>query len=195
MVTEFAAGTFGNWDGSPADLGRALITFDLQGQLLQCPDVYFSQFWNTHNIYSELDGGVFDAFMRDNTLSPVDRALGIWSQFLGDEMVATTGGAGVRCFASHRVGRQLAVFLVNKETSARRVTIALRGLPAHFTQGGKWVLRGDGPGDRRPAWGRVEDVRVANAAVTSRLDPVSITVIALEPSEGSKSPASGGIDR
>ena len=109
MLTEFAAGTFGDWDKTPADLGRALMTFDLEGQVLQCRDVYFSQFWNTHNVYSELDGGVFDALKRDNTLTPIGRALWIWNRFLGDEMVATTSTARVRCFASYRVERQLAV--------------------------------------------------------------------------------------
>jgi hypothetical protein len=45
MMTEFAAGTFDRWDASGSDLARAVITFDLQGQLLQNPDCYFSQFW------------------------------------------------------------------------------------------------------------------------------------------------------
>jgi hypothetical protein len=158
-----------------------LITFDLQGQLLQCPDVFFSQFWNTHNIYSELDGGVFDALKRDNTLTRVGRALWIWSRFLGDDMVATTSSSAVRCFASLQAGGQLAVFLVNKETSARSVNIVVSNLPPRMTYGAVWALHGQGPADQHPAWERLDSVRVSHATVQCRLDPVSITVIVLGP--------------
>jgi hypothetical protein len=51
MMTEYASGTFHEWDRENANLGRALITFDLTGQLLRDPDCYFSQFWNTINVY------------------------------------------------------------------------------------------------------------------------------------------------
>jgi hypothetical protein len=177
MLTEFAAGTFGDWDKVPADLGRALITFDLQGQLLQCPDVYFSQFWNTHNIYSEVDGGVFDALKRDNKLSPVGRALAIWGQFLGDEMLGTTSSADVRCFAG-RKGKQMTVYLVNKATLAREVALTFKGMGSRSLHGAKWVFRGVGPSDPNPTWGRAGSVRGENCKISSRLAPVSITVVA-----------------
>jgi len=183
MLTEFAAGTFGDWDNKPADLGRALITFDLQGQLLQSPDVHFSQFWNTHNIYSELDGGVFDAFMRDNTLSPIGRALWIWNHFLGDEMVATISSERVRCFASRTAGQEITLFLLNKDTSARRASVALQRSPEEFTQGEEWVFRGSGPSDRNPTWARVGSIDVAKSQIIVQLDPVSITVILLRPNQ------------
>jgi hypothetical protein len=75
------------------------MTFDLQGQLLQAREARASQFWNTHNIYTDVDGGVFDALMRDNALSPIGRTLRIWNRFLGDEMLAATSSDDVRCFA------------------------------------------------------------------------------------------------
>jgi hypothetical protein len=185
MLTEFAAGTFGDWDKTPADLGRALITFDLQGQFLQCQDVYFSQFWNTHNIYSEVDGGVFDALKRDNTLSPIGRALWIWSQFLGDAMVATTSGKAVRCFATHRAGQRLAILLVNKEISARPVHVTLQRMPSDYTEGVQWILRGGGPEDQNPVWERLEKPKLQNNVITSLLHPVSITVLTLGPTDRS----------
>jgi len=182
-LTEFAAGTFGDWDNTPADLGRALMTFDLQGQLLQSPQVRFSQFWNTHNIYSELNGGVFDALMRDNTLSPIGRALWIWNHFLGDELVATTDSDHLRCFASRKAGQQATLFLLNKDTSSRRARVALRHLPQVFTQGERWVFHGSGPSDRHPTWARVGSVRVADSRVVLQLEPVSVTVVVLKPEE------------
>jgi hypothetical protein len=181
LVTEFAAGSFGEWDETPADLGRALMTFELQGQLLQAREVRASQFWTTHNVYTEVDGGVFDALMRDNTLSPIGRALWIWNRFLGDEMVAATGSDDVRCFASSRRGGELALFLVNKETSARDVSVALMRPPRPLGRGERWVLRGNGPSDRRPVWAPAAPVDVSKSRVSARLDPVSITVIQLTP--------------
>jgi hypothetical protein len=186
MLTEFAAGTFGEWDDTPSDLGRALITFDLQGQLLQERQVQFSQFWNTHNIYSEVDGGVFDALMRDNTLSPIGRALSIWNHFLGDEMAATTSSEFIRCFAGTRAGRQLAVFLVNKDTASREAAIVFRNSPAELTRGQRWVLHGDGPSDRHPKWERIESVCVSDSRVSVLLGPVSLSVIVIEPPDKQK---------
>jgi hypothetical protein len=179
MVTEFAAGTFGPWDQIPADLGRALITFDLQGQLLQCPEVYFSQFWNTHNIYSDVDGGVFDVLKRDNTLTPVGRALSIWNQFLGEEMVATVSSTRVRCFATHVPGRQLVVFLLNKDTRSRSGRVVLRG--TRLSHGERWGFHGQGPADSNPTWARIGSVRFTHSRITLRLEPVSLTMVLLKP--------------
>jgi len=180
MLTEFAGGTFGDWDETPADLGRALITFDLQGQLLQSPQVYFSEFWNTHNIYSELGGGVFDALMHDNMLSPIGRALWIWNHFLGDEMVATTSSANVRCFASRKADRQITVFLLNKDTAAREAAVTMHDLPKEFTQGEQWAFHGNGPSDQHPVWTGAGSIHVGDSQFVLRLDPVSMTVIVLE---------------
>jgi hypothetical protein len=195
MLTEFAAGTFGDWDKTPADLGRALMTFDLQGQLLQCRDVYFSQFWNTHNIYSDVDGGVFDALKKDNTLSPVGRALWIWSRFLGDAMVATSTGESIRCFATYGPERRLAILLVNKEASARRVHVTLQHAPAKYTKAAQWVLYGSSPQDGHPTWEQRGEPSLQNGGITSLLEPVSITVIAVTPADSSARSASGGSAR
>jgi hypothetical protein len=189
LLTEFAAGTFGGWDEAPADLGRALVTFDLQGQLLQAREVRASQFWTTHNIYSERDGGVFDALMRDNALSPIGRALWIWNRFLGDEMVATTSSDDVRCFASPRRAGELALFLLNKETSTRDVSVVLKRLPRPLAGGERWVFGGSGPSDRHPVWAPAGTVDVTGSGIVTRLDPVSITVIVLKPAPPSRDAA------
>jgi hypothetical protein len=135
MVTEFAAGAFNEWDRSGADVSRGVMTVDVLGQLLQSPDCHASLFWNTINIY-EGDGSVFNALMRDNTLSAVGFALAIWSRFLEDDMVetstaeercearnteekpiSTTKPSIVRCYASKTEGKVLNIILVNKDIS------------------------------------------------------------------------------
>ena len=122
MATEFAAGTFDEWDRSGADVARGVITVDILGQLLQSPDCYVSLFWNTINIYEE-DGNVFNALMRDNTLSAVGLALTIWGRFLEDEMLKTITAAEsketqspsmVRCYASKTKGKVINIILISQ---------------------------------------------------------------------------------
>jgi hypothetical protein len=178
-VTEFAAGTFGDWDETPADLGRALISFDLQGQLLECPDVFFSQFWTTHNIYRDLDGDVFETLHRDNSLTPIGRALWVWNRYLGHEMLATTSTEKVRCFASRSARREVTVFLLNKELVPQDVTVTLRHLPGELQQGERWSLHGNGPLDRKPIWEQSGIVGVRESELAARLEPTSVTVVRL----------------
>jgi hypothetical protein len=155
------------------------MTFDLQGQLLQSPEVLYSQFWTTHNVYSDIDGDVFETLKRDNSLSPIGRAFSIWSQFLGDEMVAATSSPSVRCFASQRRGKELCVFLLNKDTSPRAAEVELQRLPSELREGERWVWSGRGPSDREPTWTRAESVRVKDSRIAVRLEPVSLTVLQL----------------
>jgi hypothetical protein len=119
--------------------------------------------------------------MGDNTLSPVGRALWIWNHFLGDEMVEATSSEEVRSFASQRRGGELVLFLVNKDTSARDVSVALKRPPRPLARGERWALRGKGPSDRIPVWAPGEPVDVTRSRVVARLEPVSITVIVLKP--------------
>jgi len=205
MVTEFAAGAFNEWDRSGADVARGVMTVDMLGQLLQSPDCYMSLFWNTINIY-EGDGSVFNALMRDNTLSAVGRAVTIWSRFLEDEMVEAStakerrnienAGANqpvdvpspsmVRCYASKTEGKVLNVILVNKDIKATPIELTLRHANLTDQQGERWVYRGISPTDKDPMWGETGSVRAANETLATTLDPVSVTVLSfpLKPNLG-----------
>ncbi len=218
MATEFAAGTFDEWDRSGADVARGVMTVDILGQLLQDPDCYMALFWNTINIY-EGDGSVFNALMRDNSLSAVGRALTVWSRFLEDVMVKTTiernrSEAGkaqeepvetpspsmVRCYASKTEGKALNVILVNKDIRATGVDLRLRHARMADRPGEKWVYQGTSPTDKNPTWGNVGRVKAAGDVITTTLDPVSVTVFSLplEPNSGLEktghSPPSNGMD-
>jgi hypothetical protein len=197
MATEFAAGTFDEWDRSGADAARGVMTVDILGQLLQNPDCYMSLFWNTINIY-EGDGSVFNALMRDNTLSAVGLALTIWGRFLEDEMIETSTAAEsndlkdtqnpsmVRCYASRTDGKVLNVILVNKDIRATPIELTLRQANLIDEQGEKWVYRGTSPTDKNPTWGRVGWIKAASETLETALDPVSVTVFSfsLRPNSG-----------
>ena len=205
MVTEFAAGAFNEWDRSGADVARGIMTVDMLGQLLQSQDCHMSLFWNTINIY-EGDGSVFNALMRDNTLSAVGRALIVWGRFLEDEMVETSissegryvedagvNEAGdmlrsstVRCYASKTDGKALDVILINKDLKDTPVRLILRSVTSADKPSEKWVYRGTSPTDKNPAWGKVSSVQASGDTLATTLDPVSVTVLSfpLRPNYG-----------
>jgi len=175
MMTEFAAGTFDLWDRSGSNLARAVITFDLQGRLLQNPDCYFSQFWNTLNAYDG-DNSVFNSFHWDNSLTAVGRALSIWGNYLEDEMLLTQGTRLIRCFATKTDGKALTVFAVNRDTLERQAALVIQNMPVVFKGGEKWVFRGDSLSDPNPSFLKVEDLLEFTDVLNARLDPVSVTM-------------------
>jgi len=175
MMTEYASGTFFEWDREGANLGRAIITFDLQGQLLQDPDCYFSQFWNTINVY-EGDNSVFNALYRDNTLTSVGRALWIWGQYLKDEMLLTTSSSMVKCFATRTPGEIMNIFLVNRDTLAHNIQLEIMNETRIESRGGKWVFTGTSLKDQNPEWKESGNIRLKGGKLKDVLDPFSITM-------------------
>lgn len=181
------------------------MTVDILGQMLQSPDCYISLFWNTINIY-EGDGSVFNAIMRDNTLSAVGIALTIGSRFLKDDMVKTSTAAEsydaggteankfkdtqspsmVRCYASKTDGKVLNVILVNKDIRATHIELTLCQMKLADRQGEKWVYRGTSPTDKNPTLGRVGWIKAAGNTLATTLDPVPVTVFSfsLKPNSG-----------
>lgn len=175
MMTEYASGTFFEWDRENANLSRALITFDLTGQLLQDPDCYFSMFWNTINAY-EGDNSVFNALYRDNTLTSVGRALWLWGQYLRDEMLLTTSSAMVKCFATRTPGEGMNVFLLNRDTIEHNIQLEILHESGIESRSGKWVFTGTSLKDQNPAWTQSENVRLREGMLKDVLDPFSITM-------------------
>ena len=119
---------------------RALITFDLQGQLLQNPDCYFSQFWNTINVYDK-DNSVFNALWQNNSLTAIGKALSIWGTYLEDEMLQTKGTEKVKCFATHTKGKYLTIFAVNKDTVCHSVVYNILNNNEKVKNGEIWIFQ------------------------------------------------------
>jgi alpha-N-arabinofuranosidase len=175
MMTEWASGTFFEWDREGANLGRAIITFDLQGQLLQDPDCYFSQFWNTINVY-EGDNSVFNALYRDNTLTSVGRALWLWGQYLQDEMLGTTSSSMVKCFATRTSREIMNIFLVNRDTLTHKIQLEVLNENGLDSRGGKWVFTGTSLKDQNPEWRESEAIRLKGGKLKDILGPFSVTM-------------------
>jgi len=180
MMTEFASGTFFEWDREGANLGRAIITFDLQGQLLQDSDCYFSQFWNTINVYEE-DNSVFNALYRDNTLTAVGRALWIWGRFLKDEMLQTTSTSMVKCFATRTPGEIMNIFLINRDTLAHNIQLEVLNEIDIGSKSSKWVFTGTSLKDQHPVWTQSGDIRLKRGKLKDVLKPFSITMYSFRP--------------
>lgn len=169
-------------DGWPRvnDLGHALVVFDIFGTLLEVPEVDMAQLWNTRWVSHAPDTpSLWDAVDDANRLQPTGRALAIWSQFLGEQMVHISEPPRMRTFASYspEAGR-LSVFLINKDVSERGITLALPSVAASDAAR-RWLWSGEGPEDRRPEWSGPMETRTAGGDVRVSLPRDSLTVIEL----------------
>ncbi|MDZ7606069.1 MAG: hypothetical protein U5K79_10890 [Cyclobacteriaceae bacterium] len=174
MLTEYAAGAFSQWDRELANIGRAVITFDLQGQFLQDPDCYFSQFWNTINVYDK-DNSVFNALWHDNTLTSIGKALSIWGKYLEDEMLKAKSTKYVKCYATKTDGKYLTVFALNKDTVQHEAILELNNLEGTLAKGELWVFSGTSPTDAKPIFIKKGKLKPSTQHACN-LPPVSISM-------------------
>lgn len=183
-VTEFNALDYAETGAWPNvnDLGHALVVFDILGQLLSEPRVMFAQLWNTRWVKNHETGEpeVSDALDRFNELNAVGRAVAIWGQVLGDQLVEVRAAEPIRAYASYSsTTRQLTVLLLNKDTVERPVDLRM-GKYRALSKAESWVFTGSGPTDTHPTWNRKEDISVDGQQVGMGLAPFSITVILFE---------------
>jgi len=180
-VTETNAADWSK-DGWPFvnDLGHALVVFDIFGTLLGLDKVDSAQLWNTRWVSHQPGvASLWDAVDDSNHLQPTGKALAIWSQFLGEQMVKVTEPRRMRTFASYAPGsRRLSVFLINKHTRARSATIGLRGYRT-ARSARRWLWFGEGPDDRQPMWAGPKRLAVVGNEMRVTLPPDSLTVIEL----------------
>jgi alpha-L-arabinofuranosidase len=178
MLTEFASGTFHALDREGANISNAVITFDIQGQLLQNSDCYFSQFWNTINAYDK-DNSIFNALWHSNSLTALGQALSIWGNYLEDEMLETQSTRLVKCFATKSSGKYLTIFALNKDTVSHSVLLDVKNNPKPAKSGEVWVFKGNTVLDKYPTFTRQGNIEF-NTKQTSTLPPVSVTMFRFE---------------
>ena len=160
------------------DMGHAIVTFDMAGQLLLQSQVDFSCFWNTRWIGNESDPGAdHDALDKDGNFYPTGYAIMIWGKFLGKQMVATASSGFIRSWASFDPETEiLFVYLINKRDQPEKIQLVAEGYDIESISQA-WEYFGTGPEDRFPVWQR-KKIRGKKGFVY--LKGLSITVVGLE---------------
>jgi alpha-N-arabinofuranosidase len=180
-----------DWSGSWPhinNLGHAIVSFDILGQHLQLPRVEFTQVWNTRwiNHSTSVLPELWDSLDGFNRLNASGQAVAIWGQFLLNRMVQATGTAVVKAYASYSPTTQkLNIFLINKEYSPRTAAVSLQDYGA-IGSVQRCVLKGSGPEDLRPTWSQLSQPSAVGNRITLPLDPISITVLSVEPPRDSE---------
>lgn len=176
-----------DWFGFPeqkgwkhtSDLGHALVLFDTFGSLLKHPRADMQLLWNTRWMKNETAPELWDALDARNQILPTGRALAVWRQFLKEGLVAASSTPKVRAFASYTPQtKELSIFLINKDTAAHKVAVALKNAPAD-AKGKRYVFSGKGAADTQPVWQQVGEATFKDAAIALELNPVSLTVLDL----------------
>lgn len=165
------------------DLGHALVLFDAFGAHLLNPRVAFTQLWNTRWPGNDTAATpvLWDALDKQNELQATGRATAIWGQFLKEQMVAASSTAMVRSYATYSPSSgKFSVFLINKDTSARSVSVATNTTSAKLLVDA-WVFSGDGESDLHPTWTYDGERAYAGNLVSVVLPPVSVTVLDVTP--------------
>ena len=178
IVSEFGSIDWaGYWKGSN-DIGHAIVTFDMAGQLLLQPQIEFSCFWNTRWIENESKPGTdHDALDKDGNINPTGQSLLIWNKFLGDQMIKAEGIRGVIAYSSFSpdVGK-LFVYLVNKTEKRETVRIDIENFRS-VSVINAWEYFGLTSDDMHPVWQVKEPGRRTE---TVELKGLSITVLEMK---------------
>ena len=112
---------------------------------------------------------------------PMGYPLKVWGNFLKKKMVYSTKQAGViRSWASYDPdNKSLNVFLLNKDTASQNVNITLDNYQGS-RQNERWVLKGSTPESTDVTWEKSGSVSVNGSKVRTKLEPLSVTVIAFQ---------------
>lgn len=157
IVAEFGSIDWQKYWKGTNDMGHAIVTFDMTGQLLEQPQIEFSCFWNTRWIENEKESSAdHDALDKNGNLNPTGFALAIWGKFPPKQMVAilqaqdTTSPIVAYSGYDHPLG-QLNVYLINKRKEPQTVSLDIQGFViASVLQSREYA--GNSPDDRFPVW-------------------------------------------
>jgi len=164
------------WHGTN-DMGHAIVTFDMTGQLLKQPQIEFSCFWNTRWIENESKPRRdHDALDRDGNLYPTGRALSIWGNFLGSRMIKSDTTGKIITFASYdEPSGTLYAYLVNKGDSTETVNLGIENREIESIREA-WEFFGTSSEDINPVW-QMKEIKPGKPFT---LNGTSITVIIMK---------------
>lgn len=177
IVAEFSAVDWSKKWPHRNDLGHAIVSFDIAGQLLCNNNVELAMLWGTRYMEGELEKNWY-ALGNRNEILPAGRPLAIWGYFLKSKMVKVSGPKRSRCFASFEPRTHaLTVFVINKDTAPRKVRIEVKAT-SNFSTVDVYHFAGTGEADMKPTWSKVATMDVsANILKGVELPGTSITVL------------------
>ena len=178
IVAEYGPIDWANLWPDVNDMGHAIVTFDMAGQLLMQPQVDFSCFWNTRWIGNESDPGAdHDALDKEGNFYPTGYAIMIWGNFLAKWMIASESSGFILTWASYDPEmKNLFVYLVNKGTQPEKVNLSMDGCGIEAVNQA-WEYFGTSPEDRFPVWQK-KKIRGKDGLID--LKGLSITVVEYE---------------
>ena len=174
IVAEFGSIDWTNhWKGIN-DMGHAIVTFDMAGQLLLQPQIEFSCFWNTRWIENESKPGAdHDALDKDGNFNPTGYSLMIWGNFMGKKMVKSSSAAPLITYSSYDPeNKKLFVYLINKAGKPQQVTMDINGYKVKEIPQA-WEYFGKSAEDIKPVWRK----KTAITGEKINLEGFSITVL------------------
>jgi alpha-L-arabinofuranosidase len=177
IVAEFSAVDWAEKWPHRNDLGHAIVSFDITGQLLCNKSVEFAMLWGTRYNEGELEKNWY-ALGNRNEILPAGRPLAIWGRFLKSEMVEASGPKRSCCYASLEPKTQsLTIFVINKDSGSRKINIEVRAT-SRFRNADVYNFTGRDDTDMKPTWSRVGSIEVsANMLEGIELPGTSITVV------------------
>lgn len=184
VVAEFNAVDFAKRWPWRNDLGHAIVSFDIAGQLLCNDRVMCAMLWTTRWMEDSRPAEMWYALGERNEVLPAGRPLAIWGTFVKEQMVKVSGPKRSRCFASLDPSTAaLSLFIINKDTTHRNVAVLIKeGNPLHTAD--VYHFAGTGDTDMKPTWSKVATRRLSSNVVKDIVLPgTSITVLDMRAEE------------
>ncbi len=176
------SGSFGSQKTWPNtnDLGHGMVIFEMIGQLLTNNNIAYGNFWTTRWADEKGNYNVYYALDKNNQILPVAKPLVVWGKFIKDTLVNISHTGSIITYAAFDPNSgNLNLFLSNKATSSQNVSMDITSTNNYKT-GEEWQLKGTGPADISPIWGKVGAVTISNnKLIDLKLPAISITVVSI----------------
>jgi alpha-N-arabinofuranosidase len=165
---------------------KMLHNFEILGNALRFNKLDYLHFWTSRWLEEDSYKVATSAFDRDYKLTAMGLPLKIWGNFLKKKMVATTNPKDnniIRSWASYDPDdRSLNLFLLNKDEISQKVTVSLENYRAK-SKNDSWILKGSNPTSTKPTWKKSKPIKLEKSQITTKLEPLSVTVISLTGAE------------
>jgi hypothetical protein len=181
LVTECSSFSWrGHWENRDNNMLKAMVWFEMMGNMLNQPEVLYWHFWGAHSPYTGRMARTDDkALDWANNVLPMGFASKVVADYLRDTMVQADRVSGpVRTYASYSPDRKaLSIYLLNKSRAPEPVTVAVDHYTGQ-TAGDTWIFTGVNgtPDDLDYTWDQGDGVMLDGGRLDLLLPPCSVTV-------------------